>query len=307
MATRKWLDANNDWSSTSNWSGSTIPQPGDDVIIDYGTKDISAGLNTGINGTATNSTNMLRSLTITSGYRGSIQDSSGGPLQISVGGTNTSSSAYFRVSQGGAAIKWKGGANVPIRVDSTGSGVFYIANSSVLNGRNGATTEDSRKLSLVCGQSGQVVIADGVTIGMGIISCGIGISCASSITTPDSTTPIQLYGGNHVWTASLSGSTGATPGGYVEVVNGTLSCVTASTDLSSIVVSQVIIGNGGRFINDHGGTVTALYNQVGGNLVPGSSKSYTITNYERYAGCVDNLSGPAASIAITNYFRNGSS
>lgn len=64
MATRTWLGASADWTSTSNWSASTVPVSGDDVVIASGSQDITTNIDQ--NGVT------LASIRIGDHYSGSI-------------------------------------------------------------------------------------------------------------------------------------------------------------------------------------------------------------------------------------------
>lgn len=243
MATKTWLDVDGDWSNASNWNSSGapgIPVDDDDVVINAGSKNITAGLNqSAIN---------LHSLSITSGYTGNI-GAPGASLQINVDGTTPT---LFRVSMGGQYIYWSGTTEVDLTVGSTGSGGFYMTGGSFAS------------VKIVGGASGLISIASGVTTG-DVYSAGAGIDLSSAVTN------VLLMGGNHTLRAAVTNLTlGANVGCTLRATTLSVSNIYAHrgsrlTTLCAGTLSNLnaypgsTFTNGGAFDN----TISNLYQWTG--------------------------------------------
>lgn len=239
MATKTWLDVDGDWSNAANWGGA-IPVDDDDVVINAGSKSITAGLNqSGV---------QLNSLSITSGYTGNI-GTNGTSLQIDVNG---GAPTLFRVAMGGQYIYWSGTTAVDLTVGSTGSGGFYMTGGS-FSGKK-----------IIGGATGLVYVATGVTMG-DIYSAGTGFDVASAFTNA------LLYGGNHTIRAAVTNLTlGAntscsTRGATINVSNvyahrgSRLTTYSGGTIGSLNAYPGSVFTNGGAFDN----TITTLYRWTG--------------------------------------------
>lgn len=239
MATKTWLDVDGDWSNVANWGGS-LPVDNDDVVINAGSKNISAGLNqSGIN---------LNSLSITSGYTGNI-GAPGASLQINVDGA---ASSAMMVSMGGQFIYWSGTTDVDITVGSTGSGGFYMTGGGFSGSK------------IVGGTSGLISIASGVTMG-DVYSAGTGFDISSAATN------VLLMGGNHTIRAAVTNLTiGANVGCTLKATTLSVSNIYAHrgsrlTTLCAGTLSNLNAYPGSTFTNggSYDNTITNLYQWAG--------------------------------------------
>ena len=41
MATKTWIDGTGDWNTAGNWSTNSVPGPGDDAVISFGTVSLT--------------------------------------------------------------------------------------------------------------------------------------------------------------------------------------------------------------------------------------------------------------------------
>ncbi len=268
MATLIWLDVDGNWANVNNWNkvgtgvGVAIPVDGDDVVINYGSKDITSGLNqSGVD---------LKSLNITSGYRGNI-GTNGTSLQISV---DYAGATAFRVAMGGQYIYWSGTSTVDINIGSTGTGGFYI------------TGGDNTGHSVIGGQSGKIIIGSGVTLG-DIKSAGAGFDCSSACSNA------YLQGGNHVLRA--------------DVTNLYLGANVACTlDGSGVDFSNAYCQSGSRLVLNTDSTSLGTLNAYTGSYQSNGGKyDNTVSTLNQWVGSVQSFNTASAKTTVTTTNTTG--
>lgn len=256
MATKTWNGTTGDWSTGANWGG-TAPVDGDDVIINSGSVSITTGLNqSGIN---------LKSLNITRGYKGSI-GAAGTPLQINV---DHASATECRIASDRGFIYISGAFTVPVKIDqASGSGGVVISGGTL-----------SGTPAIVCGQTGALTIASGVTVSGDVITCGIGINNEAAVSGNTS-----LLAGNHIVSANAG-----------TVVLGAKATLTTR---ETAAITTLSIHGSGSHVHDSSGTIGTMYAYPGAYHRPGGSKDYTITTLYRYAGSnvVTSVTGAVATV-----------
>lgn len=258
MATRTWLAVDGNWANTANWSGGAVPVDADDVVINYGTIDITSGLNqAGIN---------LKSLNITKGFQASI-GTAGTSLTIGIDDAGATSFRY--ASDRGF-----------LYIAPTTALIFYIDQASGGSGVSITGGTLSHATSIACGLNGSVRIGSGATV-TGAVTCGIGIQ----IETPLAGT-VGLYGGNHtanvnLGTVTVGSGASLTTSLAATITAGTLHGRATLTANSSGTIAALTALPGSTF--RPGGakdlTVTTLNRYAGSNItLKTEGATVTVTN-----------------------------
>jgi hypothetical protein len=279
---------NGNWSDTNTWSGSYIPQPGDDVysnnrIVDVDTSfEVSTLRNT--SGTGITAGGSFRFLS--GSISGSVNTISvGGSALISV--TATTGSVYFNAltslsifpTGGSPSISYTGNCDLYITtplmslgnagygftmilLNKTSSGTLYITgNISATAGANAVITLNST--------NGNTVIAGNVTGGptgntRAVVQTAGNITVTGNVTGGTSSTceGITFSGTQLITNGNVTGGTisvGISTSGPVNIINGTVTGGSVAA-ISSTTANQINIS----------GSVVASANAVGVSSTNGS-------------------------------------
>lgn len=256
-----WLDVDNNYANAANWTLG-VPVATQDVRIRTGTKDITSGLN--------QSAVTLNSFLVTGGYAGSI-GTVGTSLQIAVNNVTTASETTRIAMVRGYCYLSPVMNGDTLYIDSASGGAGVAITGGTLDGA----------YAVACGASGSVKLASGITTLSGIvISCGIGLTIEKA-----TSSNVELWAGNHIISASLTGTTIIGKSAYVSTT-GTAAMTTV--DLQ------------GTLIPNSSGTLGTVYARPGCTFRPGGAKDLIITNLYRYAGSSVTLKVEGATVTVTN-------
>lgn len=267
MATRTWQDANNDWNSTYNWSGSTVPVSNDDVVIDYGTKDITGSLD--------QSAVSLNSLKIKAGYSGNI-GTPASPFKI---GVNGAAPTAFEVSQTGSAIYYSGTFTVELKVTNTNGGTFFLV--------GGSQTTSTRGLTV--GPNANVQISNSFGTFAGVIAnAGGGLTIFSNAYVSGVTH--EFIAGNTLWNyLTASASSGAL------LTVGPKATVRVYGKYGTVATANVY----GNYIHEATTTITTANLYPSGTIRNGGFGDFTITTQNQWQGSQSFEFAAAARTTIT--------
>ena len=220
MPTNEWTGGANDgnWQTAGNWSLGAAPVSNDDVIVAYGSQNITSGLS--------NAAVDLNSLTIT--FAGSIGTAST-PLTIAVSGT---SGATLRYAGSGSYCKITAGTNGIDRaiIAPKGNGTFYASGGTyaILEaGKNGIIEADAVITTLYSAGAGCRINYSATAVSTAILAKGnhtFNRSCATMTIGPGAIVTNNLA-------AAISASVTIEPGGkLVHNSTGTIASVVGKTD-----------------------------------------------------------------------------
>ncbi len=216
MSVNYWLTASGTatWSGTANWSLGTAPATGDDVVVNFGSCDISAGLS------ATSVT--LASLTIGANFSGTLGTSGVGTTSyLQIGATiqtiNAAGSGRIKINTGtlqttatviGTSSSSSDSGLEPVRLIGThASNKLYVLGGTVGTGTTNAG-EAATWSEVDLSNDPQSVLNIGAGVTLTTVNCAAGTltfnSAATTVTT-SSGGNIFIYGSGAITTANVGG------------------------------------------------------------------------------------------------------
>ncbi|MFT3680062.1 MAG: YDG domain-containing protein [Ferruginibacter sp.] len=258
-AVKTAITNNGGWNSSGTWSGNSVPQAGDDVIIPSG-----INVNTSATSNSCTSLDLQGSLTFTGGSGRNIVVSG----NVTIGGTilMTGSNAYY-LSFGGT-LTISSGATLTMTSSATEAGFRYIGTGS----------------GTITNNSSQTIGSINVT-GTGSLTTGSSFTMSKAITVGTATGSFNVATG-HTVTTTGGATTVSTSGGKINVTG----ILTNSSATAWVLTGTgaLTVNNGGVYRhNINGGTIpTATWNtgstcEITGNTAtaPSAGLGQTFSNF----------------------------